>query len=194
MIKRTFDIIFSFLFFVILSPVMLIIILLIITDSKGSAFFSQTRVGKGEKEFVLHKFRTMRQVTEGLQITTGNDDRITGIGKTLRKFKLDELPQLLNILKGDMSFIGPRPEVPRYVALYNEEQLNVLSVRPGLSDPASLEFINEAELLSNSDNPEKYYIEEIMPQKLGLSLEYIKKQSFSYDLALIFKTMRKILT
>ena len=194
MIKRLFDIIFSFLFFVLLSPVMLVIVFLIAIDSKGPPFFNQVRVGKDGKEFVLHKFRTMKQVSDGPQITVGDDQRITRVGKPLRKFKLDELPQLLNILKGDMSFIGPRPEVPKYVAMYSEEQKKVLRLRPGLSDPASLAYFNEAHLLAESKDPEKFYIEEIMPAKLELNLKYIQERSFFYDLGLIFKTIGKIFT
>lgn len=193
MIKRLFDIIFSFFLFVILSPVMLVIVVWIVIDSEGSPFFNQVRVGKGGNEFVLYKFRTMKAVDRGPQITIGKDSRITSVGRTLRKYKLDELPQLLNILKGDMSFIGPRPEVPRYVALYNEEQKKVLSVKPGLSDPASLAYFNEAELLGKAADPEKLYTEEIMPAKLKLNLEYIQYQSFTYDFKIILNTIGKIL-
>ena len=158
-------------------------------DSKGGAFFSQTRVGKDGKHFQLLKFRTMRPASESKgQLTVGKDPRITKVGHTLRKYKLDEIPQLFNILKGDMSVVGPRPEVPKYVALYNEEQKKVLAVRPGLTDLASIEYINENEVLSKSTNPEETYIKEIMPHKLKLNLVYIKKQSFFFDLQLIFKT------
>ena len=192
MIKRMFDIIFSFLFFVLLSPLVLVIIALVVIDSKGSPFFSQVRIGRHGREFVLYKVRTMRPSEKGSQITIGADKRITRIGKVLRKYKLDELPQLLNILKGEMSFIGPRPEVPKYVQHYSEEQKKVLNVRPGLSDPASLMYFNEAELLSNSSNPEKTYLEDILPAKLALSLDYIENRSFIYDLKLIFRTIGRI--
>lgn len=128
------------------------------------------------------------------QITVGNSDsRITGIGKVLRKFKLDEIPQLINVIKGEMSIVGPRPEVPKYVNLYSDEQLKVLTVRPGLTDLASIEYINENEILGKSDSPEKEYIEVILPKKLGLNLEYINNQSFLGDLKLIFRTFGKIL-
>ena len=128
------------------------------------------------------------------QITVGaNDSRITGIGKFLRKFKLDEIPQLINVLKGEMSIVGPRPEVPKYVSIYSQEQLKVLSVRPGLTDLASIEFINENEILGKSSNPEKEYIEVIMPKKLALNIQYIDNQSFLGDIKLIFRTFGKIL-
>jgi len=171
----------------------MVLILAISLGSKGGAFFSQIRVGKGQKNFTLHKFRSMRIAkNDNLQLTVGADNRITGIGKFIRKTKLDELPQLWNILIGDMSFIGPRPEVPKYVKHYNEEQLKVLSVRPGLSDPASLAFLNEAELLAKAENPETHYINEIMPQKLKMNLDYIERRTFLTDFAMLFKTIAKV--
>lgn len=193
--KRLFDIISSLFVLIIGAPFFIIIALLIVTDSKGGIFFIQQRVGKNNKDFGLFKFRTMRPDSEKSgQITVGGrDPRITTIGYFLRKFKLDEFPQLINVLKGDMSIIGPRPEVRKYVNMYNEEQLKVLSVRPGLSDIASIEYIDENELLGKSSDPEKTYIEEIMPAKLKLNLDYIEKQSFLFDLKLIFKTIGKIL-
>ena len=129
---------------------------------------------------------------DDLQLTVGQDARITKTGTFIRKYKLDELPQLWNILIGDMSFIGPRPEVPKYVALYSEEQKKVLSVRPGLSDPASLAFLNEAEILAKAKDPEIEYVEEIMPEKLALNLKYIQERSFLKDLGLILKTIGKV--
>ena len=192
--KRLFDITSSLIVITIGFPFFIIISILIALDSKGGIFFIQQRVGKDNKDFELFKFRTMRSNSEKAgQITVGGKDpRITKIGYLLRKFKLDEFPQLLNVIKGDMSIIGPRPEVRRYVDMYSKEQLKVLSVRPGLSDFASIEYINENELLGKSDNPEKTYIEEIMPVKLQLNLKYIEQKSFGTDIKLIFKTIRKI--
>jgi len=193
-VKRLFDITSSLIVITIGFPFFIIISILIALDSKGGIFFIQQRVGKDNKDFELFKFRTMRSNSEKAgQITVGGKDpRITKIGYLLRKFKLDEFPQLLNVIKGDMSIIGPRPEVRRYVDMYSKEQLKVLSVRPGLSDFASIEYINENELLGKSDNPEKTYIGEIMPAKLQLNLKYIEQKSFGTDIKLIFKTIRKI--
>lgn len=195
MIKRLFDIVSSLIGLVIFSPFFLLISLLIIVTSKGGVFYSQTRVGKGREEFKLLKFRTMKPNSDKAgQLTVGtNDARITGVGKFLRKFKLDEIPQLINVIKGDMSIVGPRPEVPNYVNQYSKEQLKVLTVRPGLTDLASIEFINEDELLGQAKNPEKEYVEVIMPKKLVLNIQYINNQSFFGDIWLIFRTFSKIL-
>jgi lipopolysaccharide/colanic/teichoic acid biosynthesis glycosyltransferase len=195
MLKRIFDIISSLVVLTMGLPFFILIAFLIGIDSKGGVFFIQQRVGKDNRNFGLFKFRTMRSDSEKAgQITVGGKDpRVTKIGYFLRKFKLDEFPQLLNVIKGDMSIIGPRPEVRRYVDMYSKEQLKVLSVRPGLSDFASIEYINENELLGKSENPEKTYIEEIMPAKLQLNLKYIEQKSFSTDIKLIFKTIEKIL-
>lgn len=192
--KRVFDIISCSLAVILLLPLEIVIALCIVCGSKGGVFYKQVRVGKGDKDFKLLKFRTMRPNADkqGLLITVGADNRITKIGHFLRKYKLDELPQFLNIIKGDMSVVGPRPEVRRYVDMYNERQLRVLSVRPGLTDYASIEYISESELLAKSDNPEKTYIEEVMPAKLELNLKYIEKQSIGEDIRLIFKTLGKI--
>lgn len=192
--KRIFDIVACSLAVILLLPLEIVIALCIVCGSKGGVFYKQVRVGKGNKDFKLLKFRTMRPNADrqGLLITVGDDDRITKIGHFLRKYKLDELPQFLNIIKGDMSVVGPRPEVRRYVDMYNERQLRVLSVRPGLTDYASIEYISESELLAKSDNPEKTYIEEVMPAKLELNLKYIEKQSIGEDIRLIFKTLGKI--
>lgn len=195
MLKRIFDIISSLVGLTMGLPFFILIAFLIGIDSKGGVFFIQQRVGKDNRDFSLFKFRTMRSDSEKSgQITIGGrDPRITKIGYLLRKFKLDEFPQLLNVILGHMSIIGPRPEVRKYVDMYSKEQLKVLSVRPGLSDFASIEYINENELLGKSDNPEKTYIEEIMPTKLQLNLTYIEQKSFSTDIKLIFKTIGKIL-
>ena len=190
MLKRLFDLVSSGLVLVLLFPVLTVIALAIVLDSKGGIFYRQTRVGKNGKTFRLYKFRTMRPNSDKLQITVGHrDPRVTKIGYLLRKYKLDEFPQLLNILKGEMSVVGPRPEVPKYVELYTPEQREVLSVRPGLTDYASLKFVDESELLAESDNPEQTYREEIMPAKLKLGLEYVEKQSFFTDLKIIFQTL-----
>lgn len=193
--KRLFDIVSSLLGLLFLFPVLILISLVIFATSRGGVFYSQTRVGKNQKHFKLLKFRTMKPNSDkASQLTVGeNDSRITGIGGVLRKLKLDEIPQLLNVIRGEMSIVGPRPEVPKYVDLYSEEQLKVLSVRPGLTDLASIEFINENEILGNSENPEKEYVEVIMPKKLRLNIKYIENQTFLGDIKLIFKTFGKIL-
>ena len=192
--KRIFDIVSCTLAVLLLLPFEIVIALCIVCGSKGGVFYRQTRIGLNGKDFKLLKFRTMRPNADqqGLLITVGNDQRITRIGKFLRKYKIDELPQLLNIIKGDMSVVGPRPEVRRYVDLYDERQRHVLTVRPGLTDYASLKYISESELLAKSDDPEKTYIEEIMPAKLELNLQYIDNQSFKEDLKLIFQTIASI--
>ena len=192
--KRAFDIVSCTLAVLVLFPFGLLIALCIVCGSKGGVFYRQTRVGRNGKDFKLLKFRTMRPNADrqGLLITVGNDQRITRIGGFLRKYKIDELPQLLNIIKGDMSVVGPRPEVRRYVELYDERQRRVLTVRPGLTDYASLQYISESELLAKSDDPEKTYIEEIMPAKLELNLQYIDNQSLKEDFKLIFQTLFSI--
>ena len=194
--KRLFDIFFSLIGIILLSPILLLICLLIITDSKGGIFFKQIRVGKGNKNFNILKFRTMKTDSEKKGfLTIGNkDNRITKVGYYLRKYKLDEFPQLINVLIGDMSIVGPRPEVRKYVDMYNEQQLKVLSVRPGLTDFASIEYMNESELLSKSEKPEETYISKIMPAKLSVNLIYIKKKSFLTDCIIIIKTIIKIIS
>jgi lipopolysaccharide/colanic/teichoic acid biosynthesis glycosyltransferase len=193
MIKRIFDIASSLFVLVLASPFFIIISILIKLDSNGAIFFTQTRVGKNNKDFLLLKFRTMRVAQENLSlITVGNDNRITNIGNFLRKYKLDELPQLINILKGEMSVVGPRPEVRKYVDMYSSSQLEVLSVKPGLTDPSSIKFSNESELLGTAANPEKYYTETLMPLKIEISLNYVRTQTFIGDLKIIFQTFSKI--
>lgn len=193
MTKRIFDIISSFFFLVLIFPLFILISILIKIDSKGPIFFKQIRVGINNKDFLLLKFRTMRvdQKNSSL-ITVGNDSRITNVGNFLRKYKLDEFPQLINILKGEMSVVGPRPEVRKYVDMYSISQLEILSVKPGLTDPSSIKFSNESELLGTAENPEKYYIETLMPLKILISLKYIRTQSFVGDLRIIFQTFSKI--
>lgn len=194
-IKRVLDFFFSIIFLIILMPFFIIIALLIIIDDGFPIMYRQTRVGKNGNFFKILKFRTMKKNADALsKITIGDKDpRITKIGYVLRKYKIDELPQLWNILKGEMSFIGPRPEVPEYVALYNTKQRNVLKVRPGLSDYASLDYINENEILSKYSTPEEAYINIVMPQKLQLSLKYIHDMSLKTDFNIIIKTIAKII-
>ena len=191
MLKRFTDIFLSFLAILVLLPFMFVISLIINFESNGGFFYFQQRVGKNGKDFKLIKFRTMYVGADKKRlITVGtNDKRITGFGKFLRKFKLDELPQLFNVIAGNMSIVGPRPEVRKYVNLYNEVQKEVLSVRPGLTDYASIEYIEENKLLAESDDAEKMYVEKIMPRKLELNLKYIKNQTFFTDLKIIFKTI-----
>jgi lipopolysaccharide/colanic/teichoic acid biosynthesis glycosyltransferase len=181
---------------VILSPFFLFISLLIILDSKGGVFYRQIRVGKNEVDFYLFKFRSMRTDSDkkGLLTVGGRDPRITRIGYFIRKYKIDELPQLLNVLKGDMSLVGPRPEVRRYVDMYSAEQRKVLSVRPGVTDYASIEYSKENELLGRAADPEKTYIEEIMPAKLQLNLKYIADKGLITDIKIILRTLKKIVS
>ncbi|MBE6063499.1 MAG: sugar transferase [Clostridium butyricum] len=194
-VKRVFDILASGIGIIILSPILLIIALRIKTGSDGPVFFKQIRVGKDGKEFEILKFRTMVVNAEklGRQITVGADNRITKVGGFLRKYKLDELPQLFNVFKGDMSLVGPRPEVPRYVKLYTEEQRKVLSVKPGITDLASIRYRDENELLGKAENPDEFYINTIMPDKLALNMEYIDKSNVFYDIYIIIETIIKCL-
>ncbi|WP_460293368.1 sugar transferase [Clostridium tertium] len=194
-VKRIFDFLVSLIGIIILSPIFVIVSIAIKLDSRGEVLFLQKRVGRYGKEFNIYKFRTMVTNAEkiGKQITVGKDSRITRVGAFLRKFKIDELPQLFNVLKGDMSLVGPRPEVPKYVALYNEEQRNVLDVRPGITDMASLRYKDENDILGKVDNPEEYYINIIMRDKLNLNLEYIEKSNLFFDIYLIIKTIIKCL-
>lgn len=193
--KRLFDIITSLVAIAVFLPFGLVIALAIVCDTKGKVFYRQTRVGMYNKDFKLYKFRTMYEESDhGSLITIGeNDARITKIGAFLRKYKIDEFPQFLNILKGEMSIVGPRPEVRKYVDMYTEEQMKVLSVRPGLTDYASIRYVNENALLAASDNPEETYIQEIMPDKLALNLKYIQEQSLKVDTVIILKTFAAII-
>lgn len=192
--KRLFDIIVSSVGLLLLSPLFLFIAVWIKCDSEGNVFFRQVRVGRYNKDFKIIKFRSMRIGSDrGSQVTIGDrDSRITKSGYFIRKFKIDELPQLINVFMGDMSLVGPRPEVRHYVKYWTEEQLNVLNVRPGITDPASVKFRNESELLAAVDNPEKYYIEVIMQEKLKLYLDYVKNISLWNDIKIIFKTIKVI--
>ena len=194
MLKRIFDITLSLFGLIILLPFILIIAILIKIDSKGPVFFKQIRVTKNGKEFKIFKYRTMRVGSDKYsQITVGKDGRITKIGSFLRKYKLDEIPQLINVLIGDMSLVGPRPEVPKYVALYTDEQKEILKVRAGITDYASIEFSDENDLLASEEEPEKAYIEKIMPKKIELNKKYLSKISILTDIKIILLTIKKIL-
>ena len=188
--KRFFDIVASGLGLVVLSPLFLILAIWIKLDSKGPVFYRQVRVGYKNKDFRIFKFRSMRVGSDKGSLVTigGHDPRITRSGYFIRKFKFDELPQLINVFVGDMSLVGPRPEVRHYVDYWTLEQMHVLDVRPGITDPASIKFRNENELMEKAEDPEKYYIEVIMQEKIKLYLEYVEKHNFFYDIGLIFKT------
>ena len=188
--KRLFDIVASGLGLIVLSPLFFILAIWIKLDSKGPVFYRQVRVGYKNKDFRIYKFRSMRVGADKGSLVTigGRDPRVTKSGYRIRKFKFDELPQLINVFLGDMSLVGPRPEVRHYVDYWTPEQMHVLDVRPGITDPASIKFRNENELMEKAEDPEKYYIEVIMQEKIKLYLEYVEKHSFFYDLGLIFKT------
>ncbi|MCC7500879.1 MAG: sugar transferase [Flavobacteriales bacterium] len=194
MVKRTFDILFAFVALLMLLPLLLAFALAVSMSSRGGAFFRQVRVGRGGKEFRLLKFRSMRPGSEAQgQLTIGGrDPRITGVGFFLRKTTLDELPQLWNVLVGDMSIVGPRPEVPRYVALYSPEQRVVLSVRPGITGMASMDYVDENEMLAKAPDPERAYIEQVMPAKLALDIRYVRERSMALDLRIIAATVKLI--
>ena len=193
--KRLFDIVASALGLLVLSPLFLLLALWIKLDSPGPVFYRQQRVGRYNKDFSIYKFRSMRVGADrGSLVTIGDRDaRVTRSGYLIRKFKLDELPQLINVLRGDMSLVGPRPEVRHYVDCWTPEQMHVLDVRPGITDPASIKFRNENELMAQVEDPERYYIDVIMQEKIRLYLEYVDRQGFFYDLGLIFKTFAAIL-
>jgi lipopolysaccharide/colanic/teichoic acid biosynthesis glycosyltransferase len=193
-LKRVFDIVCSLIGIIIVFPFFILIALAIVLESKGPGFYRQQRVGKDGKDFWLLKFRTMYTGSDkGLNLTVGNNDRrITRLGKILRKLKLDELPQLINVLKGDMSIVGPRPEVRKYVDMYNRQQRQILSLKPGITDYASIRYRNENELLLNAENPEDYYIREIMPKKLELNSIYMKNRSLMLDIRLVFITIYSV--
>ena len=194
MLKRTFDILFAGALLLLLSPFLMVFFFAVALTSSGGAFFRQERVGRGGKLFRVLKFRTMRPGSEAQgQLTIGGrDPRITAVGYFLRKTKLDELPQLWNVLIGDMSVVGPRPEVPKYVALYSAEQREVLSVRPGITGLASIDYIDENEMLARAVDPERAYIEEVMPAKLALDLRYVRERDFLLDLRVIAATSGRV--
>lgn len=189
--KRIFDIVASACGLLVLSPIFLILAIWIKLDSKGPVFYRQIRVGRGNKDFKLFKFRSMRPDSDKGRLITvgGHDPRVTRSGFYIRKFKLDEFPQLINVLAGDMSLVGPRPEVRRYVDLYTPEQMRVLDVKPGITSLASLRYRNENEILAKAVDPDKTYIEVVMPDKLAIDLEYVEKANLWTDIKLIFNTL-----
>ena len=194
--KRVFDIVASGFGLVVLSPLFLIIAIWIRLDSEGPVFYRQVRVGRNNKDFRILKFRSMKEGSDNGSLVTvgGRDPRITRSGYFLRRFKLDELPQLINVFVGDMSLVGPRPEVRHYVDFWTLEQMHVLDVRPGITDPASIKFRNENDLLEKADDPEEYYINVIMQEKIRLYLEYVVNHSLWYDIRLIFRTIKVVFT
>ena len=194
--KRLFDIVASGCGLLVLSPVFLVVAIWIKLDSHGPVFYRQVRVGYKNKDFQIFKFRSMRIGSDKGSLVTigGRDPRITRSGYFIRKYKLDELPQLINVFVGDMSLVGPRPEVRHYVDYWTPEQMHVLDVRPGITDPASIKFRNENELMGQAENPEDYYINVIMQEKIKLYLEYVENASFMYDLMLIFKTFKVVIS
>ena len=194
--KRIFDILASGFGLLVLSPLFLILAIWIKLDSKGPVFYRQVRVGRHNKDVRIFKFRSMRVGSDKGSLVNigGRDPRVTRSGYFIRKFKLDEFPQLINVFVGDMSLVGPRPEVRHYVDFWTPEQMHVLDVRPGITDPASIKFRNENELLEKAADPERYYIDVIMQEKIKLYLEYVEKHNFFYDLGLIFKTFWVIVT
>jgi lipopolysaccharide/colanic/teichoic acid biosynthesis glycosyltransferase len=192
--KRAFDILVSVAGLIILLPLLLLVATAIKLDSSGPVFFRQWRVGRRFRRFGIYKFRTMIDdaFDRGLPITVGQDSRITRVGKILRKTKIDELPQLVNVLKGDMSLVGPRPEVPRYVELFRPDYEHILKVRPGLTDLASLKYSDEASILGQSANPERDYVARLLPDKIRLAKEYIQRSSLLFDVKLIVETIIKL--
>ena len=193
--KRIFDLFWSIIGLIILSPIFIFVAILIKLDDGGPVFFRQERIGYKGKPFKICKFRTMVVDAEkkGMQLTVGKDPRITKIGNILRKTKLDELPQLFNVVVGEMSLVGPRPEVPYYVAMYDENQKKVLDIMPGITDPSSIKYRDESEILSKSKDSEKTYIEEIMPEKIRINLEYAQIANIIKDFIVIIKTLKRII-
>ena len=191
--KRAFDAFCSAIALVLLAPLLLLIGIVVAAGSSGGAFYHQERIGRHGAPFRLHKFRSMQVHREGAQVTLGTSDpRITSVGRVLRKYKLDELPQLWNVVKGDMSLVGPRPEVAQYVALYTDEMRGVLTVRPGLTDPASIAGFDEGERLEAADDPEQYYREVILPEKVAQQLAYVRSATFVSDIRIIARTLFRI--
>ena len=189
MAKRVFDVVFALFGLIVLSPFLLLIAILIKLTSRGPVMFSQERVGRAFAPFRVLKFRTMTHGEAGPSVTARRDPRITSIGRVLRRTKLDELPQLFNVLKGEMSLVGPRPEVRQFVERYRDTYGDILTVRPGITDKASIAFRHEEELLSGADDPEHMYVEEILPQKLELAREYVRRHSLLGDVGIILKTI-----
>lgn len=192
--KRLFDIAAAAIGLLVLSPAMLLVALLIKLDSRGPVFFRQERMGKNFRPFLIYKFRTMIEAApvKGASITAGADPRITRVGRLLRQSKIDELPQLINVLKGEMSLVGPRPEVPRYVEMFRQDYKEILLVRPGMTDTASLKYQDEAEILGRGIIPEEDYVRRILPDKVQLAKDYVGRSSFFFDLGLIARTLPKL--
>src|SRR5262245_32377917 len=192
--KRILDILVSLIGLMCLLPLLLLVAVLIKLDSTGPIFFRQIRIGMRFRPFFIYKFRTMEQdsTARGKSITMGDDPRITRVGLFLRKTKIDELPQLINVLRGEMTFVGPRPEVPQYVELFRKDYEEILKIRPGITDLASIKYRDEAALLGQSDNPEEEYITRVLPDKISLGKEYIRRSSVFFDLTLMFKTFLRL--
>ena len=193
--KRLFDILASGLGLVVLSPLFAVLAVWIKAASRGPVFYRQTRVGRDNKDFRLFKFRSMRPDSDKLGLITvgGHDPRVTRSGYYIRKYKLDELPQLINVFKGDMSLVGPRPEVRKYVDMYTPAQMRVLSVRPGITSLASIRYRNENDILAVADDPDRCYVEKVMPDKLAIDLEYVGRATLWNDIRLIFSTFKEII-
>lgn len=194
MAVRAFDVAAAAIGLVVMSPVFAVVAIAIAASSPGPILFRQVRVGRNGVPFEILKFRTMRRDAERLggQLTPGGDSRITSVGRILRATKVDELPQLINVLRGEMALVGPRPEVPRYVAMYSPEQRRVLEAVPGITDPASIRYRNEGEILAAADDPEAVYVREIMPHKLELNIAYLERRTFWSDVGVIFATLAKV--
>lgn len=194
--KRAFDLTIAAVGLLVLLPLFAVVALFAKLSSAGPVFFKHKRIGRNLRPFSVYKFRTMvvGASKQGLPITADNDPRVTRTGRFLRKTKIDELPQLINVLKGEMSFVGPRPEVEVYVQKYPEAFRKILASRPGITDPASIKFRNESLVLQNSDDVERFYVEEILPIKLRYNLEYLEKRSFLYDFYLIFRTVCSVIS
>ena len=194
MIKRMLDLAVSLIGLICLLPLLLLVAVLIKLDSTGPVLFRQTRMGMRFRPFQILKFRTMVQdSSRGQSITVGDDPRITRVGRFLRKTKIDELPQLINVFKGEMTFVGPRPEVPQYVELFRQDYEEILKIRPGITDLASIKYRNEAALLGQSKNPEEEYVTRVLPDKISLGREYVRCSSLAFDLRLIFRTFLKLI-
>jgi lipopolysaccharide/colanic/teichoic acid biosynthesis glycosyltransferase len=191
--KRVLDLTLSSVMLVAASPILALCAAAVKASSSGPAIFRQERIGLHGRRFSLLKFRSMRVQNEGPLVTSGDDPRVTGVGKVLRATKLDELPQLINVIRGDMSLVGPRPEVPRYVEMFANEYERVLRIRPGITDYAAIRFRHEEKLLEQSPDPERMYIDEILPQKLRLYEEYLANCSFSTDVAILLRTVAVVL-
>lgn len=191
--KRVFDLVSSVIGLVVLAPILVLVSLFVWLGDRGPVFFRQERVSRGGRLFRIHKFRTMRVANTGSQVTSADDDRITPLGKVLRKTKLDELPQLIDVALGDMSLVGPRPEVPRYVAMWGDEaRAEILSVRPGITDPAAIAYRNEQDELAAAEDPEAHYTQVILPRKVAMYRDYVRNRSFTGDIKVILGTLAAV--